>query len=96
MVVTAEDAGSEGAAGDPQVVSVFLHVELVHVQVPQAQVPVGGARHEHLTARAEGAGHHGRVIHRPGPLQTQPTSSCVSRTSFIAVAQVQEHAPLVM
>lgn len=62
-LLTAEDAGSKGAAGDPQVVGIFLSVQLVHVQAPQAQVSIGGPGHEHLAAGAEGAGDHGGVIH---------------------------------
>lgn len=68
VALTAEDVGSEGAAGDPEVVGVILFVELLHVQVPQSQVSVGGSAHKHLTARAEGAGHHRCVLHRSGPL----------------------------
>lgn len=67
MALTAEDVGGEGAAGDPEVVGVVLFVQLLHVQVPQSQVSVGGSSHEHLTAGAEGAGHHGRVAHCSGP-----------------------------
>lgn len=74
-VLTTEDAGSEGTAGDPQVVSIFLCVELIHVQVPQTQVSIGRAGHKHLTAGAEGAGYHCCVIHCSGPSQTQPTAS---------------------
>lgn len=68
VALTAEDVGSEGAAGDPEVVGVILFVELLHVQVPQSQVSVGGSAHKHLTAWAEGAGHHRCVLHRSGPL----------------------------
>lgn len=75
MVLTAEDVWSEGAAGDPQVVGIFLRMELVHVQVPQTQVSIGGAAHEQLTARAEGAGYHCCVIHCSGPSQTKPTAA---------------------
>lgn len=75
MVLTAEDVWSEGAAGDPQVVGIFLCMELVHVQVPQTQVSIGGAGHEQLTARAEGAGYHCCVIHCSGPSQTKPTAA---------------------
>lgn len=81
--LTTEDAGSEGAAGDPQVVGVLLCVELVHVQVPQTQVSIRGAGHEHLTAGAEGAGHHCCVIHRSGPSQRQKDSSCINTHSTL-------------
>ena len=67
VLLTAEDVGSEGAAGDPEVVGVFLCVELVHVQVPQTQVSIGGTGHEHLTAGAEGAGDQCCVVHGSGP-----------------------------
>lgn len=67
VALTAEDVGGEGAAGDPEVVGVVLFVELLHAQVPQSQVSVGGAGHKHLTAGAEGAGHQGRVAHRSSP-----------------------------
>lgn len=80
--LTTEDVGSEGAAGDPQVVGVFLCMELVHVQVPQTQVSIGGAGHEYLTARAEGAGYHCCVIHCSGPSQTQSTAAAWAGTSF--------------
>lgn len=57
---------------------VLLYVELVHVQVPQTQVPIGGAGHEQLTAGAEGAGHHRGVIHgrRPWQTTTRSHTSC--------------------
>lgn len=84
MVVTTEDAGSEGAACDPQVVGVFLGVQLVHVQVPQTHVSVGGAAHEHLTAGAEGAGYHCGVIHGSGPSQTQPTEQLHQRANLVS------------
>lgn len=73
--LTTEDTWSEGAAGDPQVVGIFLCMQLVHVQVPQTQVSIGGASHEHLTAWAKGAGYHCRVIYCSGPSQTQPTAA---------------------
>ena len=79
VLLTTEDAGGEGAAGDPEVVSVFLCMQLVHVQVPQTQVSVGGAGHEHLAAGAEGAGYHRRVRHRSGPSQTQTTAAASTR-----------------
>lgn len=82
MVLTTEDAGTEGAAGHPQVVGIFLRMELVHVQVPQTQVSIGGAGHEHLTAGAEGAGHHRGVIHCAGPSQTQPTAAASTAHLF--------------
>lgn len=75
MVLTTEDVWSEGAAGDPQVVGIFLCMELVHVQVPQTQVSIGGAGHEQLTTRAKGAGYHCCVIHCSSPLQTKPTAA---------------------
>lgn len=75
MALTAEDARSKGAAGDAQVMGIFLCVELFHVQVPQTQVSVGGAGHKHLTARAEGAGYHRRVAYPSGPSQRQPTEA---------------------
>lgn len=67
MALTAEDVGGEGTAGDPEVVGVILSVELLHVQVPQSQVSVGGSCHEHLAAGAEGAGYHGCVAHCSSP-----------------------------
>lgn len=78
MALTAEDVGSEGAAGDPEVVGVILFVELLHVQVPQSQVSVGGSAHKHLTARAEGAGHHRCVLHCSGPLWKN-RKCCISK-----------------
>lgn len=79
MVLTTEDAGSEGATGDPQVVGIFLCMELVQVQVPQTEVSIGGAGHEHLTAGAEGASYQCCVIHCSGPTQAQhkSSSSCI-------------------
>lgn len=71
VCLTTEDVGGEGAAGDPQVVDVLLCMEMVHVQVPQTQISVGGAGHEHLTAGAEGAGHDGGVAHSSGPEHTR-------------------------
>lgn len=71
MALTAEDDWREGAAGDTQVVGIFLCIELLHVQIPQAQVSIGGAGHEHLTARAKGAGYYCGVAHCSGPSQTQ-------------------------
>lgn len=67
-VLTAVDAGSKAAAGDPQVVGILLREELVQAQVPQTQISIGGARHEHLTARAEGTSHHCCVTHSSSPL----------------------------
>lgn len=81
MLLTTEDAGSEGAAGDTQVVGIFLCMELGHVQVPQTQVSIGGAGHEHLTAGAEGAGYHCGVIHCSSPSQRQPTAAASTGTS---------------
>lgn len=75
LAPTAQDVGSEGAAGDPQVVGVLLFVELVHVQVPEPQVSIGGAGHEHLAARSEGAGDHCCVVNRSSPSQTKPTAA---------------------
>lgn len=75
MVLTAVDGGSKGAAADSQVVGVLLRKQLVHVQVPQTQVAIGGSGHEDLTAGAEGAGYHCCVRHGPGPAQTQPTAA---------------------
>lgn len=75
MSLTTEDVGSEGAAGHPQVMGILLCMELVHIQVPETQVPIGGAGNKHLAAGAEGAGYHCCVIHRPRPSQTQPTAA---------------------
>ena len=67
-------AGGEAAAGDPQVMGVLLGEDLVHVQVPQPQVSVGGAAGQGLPARAEGELHHCGIIHRPGAgMQTHNT-----------------------
>lgn len=63
MALTAEDDWGEGAAGDPQVVGIFLCNELLHVQIPKPQVSIGGTSHEHLTARAKGAGYQRGVIY---------------------------------
>lgn len=71
----AQDVGSEGAAGDPQVMGVLLFVELVHVQVPEPQVSIGGAGHEHLATRSEGAGDHCGVVSCSGPSQTKPRAA---------------------
>lgn len=87
VLLTTVDLGSEGAAGDPQVVGIFLCMELIHVQVPQTQVSVAGAGHEHLTAGAEGAGYHSRVIHCSRPSQTQHTAASAGMSS-IAIVQV--------
>lgn len=67
VTLTAEDVGGEGTAGDPKVVGVILFVQLLHVQVPQSQVSVGGSTHKHLTAGAEGAGYQGCVAHCCSP-----------------------------
>lgn len=89
--LTTEDARSEGAARDPQVVGVLLCVQLVHVQVPQTQISIGGASHEHLTTWAEGAGYHCRVIHCSGPSQTQPTAAASTDVCvFNIITIVQE------
>lgn len=69
MVLTAEDDWREGAAGDPQVVGIFLCNELLHGQIPQAKVSIGGTGHEHLTARAEGAGYQRGVTNCSSPSQ---------------------------
>lgn len=71
MALTAEDDWREGAAGDPQVVGIFLGFQLLHVQIPQSKVPIGGASHEHLTAGAKGAGHYCGVTSCSRPSQTQ-------------------------
>lgn len=69
MSPTAEDDWREGAAGDPQVVGIFLCNELLHVQIPQTQVPIGGTGQEHLTARAKGAGYQRGVTDGSSPSQ---------------------------
>lgn len=71
MALTAEDDWREGAAGDPQVVGVFLCNELLHVQIPQTQVSIGGTSHEHLTAWAKGAGYQRGVTYCASPSQIQ-------------------------
>lgn len=73
VALTAEDVWGEGAAGDPEVVGVILFVELLHVQVPQPQVSVGRSSQKHLTAGAEGAGHHGGVAHCSSPSEEKQT-----------------------
>lgn len=69
MALTAEDDWREGAAGDPQVVGIFFCNELLHVQIPQTQVSIGGTSHEHLTARAKGAGYQRGVTYCSSPSQ---------------------------
>lgn len=66
-VLTTEDDWREGAAGDSQVVGIFLCNELLHGQIPQAKVSIGGTGHEHLTARAEGAGYQRGVTYCSSP-----------------------------
>lgn len=87
VALTAEDVGGEGAAGDPEVVGVVLFVQLRHLQVPQPQVSVGGSRHEHLTAGAEGAGDQGGVAHCRAPSETH--SSRRINTTVAAGAESQ-------
>lgn len=67
--LTAENDWGEGAAGDPQVVGIFLCNELLHGQIPQAKVPIGGTGHKHLTTRAEGAGYQRGVTYCSSPSQ---------------------------
>lgn len=67
-IITTEDLGAKAAAGDPQVVSVLLRVQLVHVQVPKPEVPIRRSSDKHLATGGEGAGHHSGVIHRPRPV----------------------------
>lgn len=69
--LTADDVWREAAAGDPQVMGIFLCIKLLHVQIPQTQVSIGGASHKQLTARAKGAGYDCGVTYCPSPSQTQ-------------------------
>lgn len=71
MALTAEDDWRKGAAGDPQVMGIFLCIQLLRVQIPESKVSIGGASHEHLTARAKGAGYYCGVTCCCGPSQTQ-------------------------
>lgn len=48
---------------------VLLHMEMVHIQVPQPQVTICGAGDEQLTAGSERAGHYTGVSHCPRPKQ---------------------------
>lgn len=57
-VLTHIKSGCKGAAGDPEVVGVLLSEQELHVQVPQFDVSVGAAAHEHLVAGGKAAGHH--------------------------------------
>lgn len=82
VTLTAEDVGGKGAAGDPEVVGVILFVELLHVQVPQSQVPVSGSSRKHLTAGAEGAGYHGCVAHCCSPSEKN-SRSCINCNSDV-------------
>lgn len=50
--------GCKAAAGDPEVVGVLLSEQQLHVRVPEFDVSVGAAAHEHLVAGREAAGHH--------------------------------------
>lgn len=55
------------AAGDPEVVSILLSMELVHAQVPDTEVSVRRACSKQLTARAEGTRYHSGVGNGAGP-----------------------------
>ena len=96
LFLTTEDAGSKHATGDPEVMCVFLRMELVHVQVPQTKVSVGGAGNEHPTARAEGASYHCCVTHCPGPSKKKKkkkkkkNSNCMISFLFIIVQAHRE------
>lgn len=51
-------SGCKAAAGDPEVVGVLLNEQELHVRVPEFDVSVGAAAHEHLIAGRKAAGHH--------------------------------------
>lgn len=55
------------AAGDPKVMGVLLHVELVHAQVPDTEVSIRGACSKQLTAGAEGTCDYHGVRNGAGP-----------------------------
>lgn len=50
--------GCKAAAGDPEVVGILLSEQELHVRVPEFDVSVGAAGHEHLVAGRKAAGHH--------------------------------------
>lgn len=56
--------GREAAAGDTEVVGVLLSEQEPHVRVPEFDVSVGAAAHEHLVAGRKAAGHHAGLAGR--------------------------------
>lgn len=55
--------GCEAAAGDSQVVGVLLSTQEVDVHIPQFEVSLGAAGHEHLATGREAAGHDTGLAH---------------------------------
>lgn len=64
--------GCKAAAGDPEVVGVLLSEEELHVRVPEFDVSVGAAAHEHLIAGRKAAGHHAGLAGRAAPGNNKP------------------------
>lgn len=63
--------GCKAAAGDPEVVGVLLGEQQLHVRVPEFDVSVGAAAHEHLVAGGEAAGHHTGLADRAASADQQ-------------------------
>lgn len=57
-------SGCKAAAGDPEVVGVFLSEQELNVRVPEFDVSVGAAAHEHLVAGRKAASHHAGLADR--------------------------------